>query len=41
MPLSVRMYMLVTIYNLSSGIWHLTMAMAYWRCGFEKEPSKE
>ena len=30
MPLVFRMYLLVTIYNLSSGIWHLTMATAYW-----------
>eukprot|EP00928_Gymnodinium_smaydae_P004031 TRINITY_DN11412_c0_g4_i1.p1 TRINITY_DN11412_c0_g4~~TRINITY_DN11412_c0_g4_i1.p1 ORF type:complete len:143 (+),score=17.25 TRINITY_DN11412_c0_g4_i1:468-896(+) len=27
-PLSIRLYLLVTIYNLSSGIWHLTMAFA-------------
>ncbi|CAJ1400133.1 unnamed protein product [Effrenium voratum] len=30
MPLNIRMYMLVTTYNLSSGIWHLTMAASYW-----------
>jgi len=30
-PLALRMYLLVTIYNLSSGIWHLTLALAYYR----------
>eukprot|EP00931_Biecheleriopsis_adriatica_P083270 TRINITY_DN56844_c0_g1_i1.p1 TRINITY_DN56844_c0_g1~~TRINITY_DN56844_c0_g1_i1.p1 ORF type:complete len:239 (+),score=37.53 TRINITY_DN56844_c0_g1_i1:69-785(+) len=30
-PLGVRIYLLVMIYNMSSGIWHLTMAFAYHR----------
>mmetsp|Transcript_59100 Transcript_59100/g.105076 ORF Transcript_59100/g.105076 Transcript_59100/m.105076 type:complete len:250 (-) Transcript_59100:269-1018(-) len=28
-PFAVRIYVLVTIYNMSSGLWHLTMAFAY------------
>ena len=34
------MYMLVTIYNLSSGIWHLTLATAY-VLGNKRTPLKE
>mmetsp|Transcript_19959 Transcript_19959/g.46810 ORF Transcript_19959/g.46810 Transcript_19959/m.46810 type:complete len:239 (+) Transcript_19959:77-793(+) len=40
MALNIRMYMLVTIYNLSSGIWHLTLATAY-VLGNKRTPLKE
>eukprot|EP00929_Paragymnodinium_shiwhaense_P082495 TRINITY_DN43487_c0_g1_i1.p1 TRINITY_DN43487_c0_g1~~TRINITY_DN43487_c0_g1_i1.p1 ORF type:complete len:258 (-),score=44.81 TRINITY_DN43487_c0_g1_i1:316-1089(-) len=30
-PLGLRIYLLVTIYNMSSGIWWLVMSLAYWR----------
>mmetsp|Transcript_33114 Transcript_33114/g.83782 ORF Transcript_33114/g.83782 Transcript_33114/m.83782 type:complete len:268 (-) Transcript_33114:242-1045(-) len=43
-PFALRMYLLVTIYNLSSGIWHLTLAFAYYRtrgCGSSCATSRE